>query len=244
MFDPGYGGVDMESHQVQPHHFDCPSCKASFCLQCTAVDDRSKGFGIGHAGIDCEEYKAMLAEDKKFKKRQKKKLKKMISSGGSGEDKTFKKLMKEEAKAGATKPCPGCGEGITHVEGCDHHQCPMCRALFCWNCGSTSYSRFTCSTFCVKHPEKSKKEHRYADKSRRAAEIKRLHKAKGNHAAPPGWPVGRSKGGSVVAAAIEGGALPYPVHDQAHDAAPGIEWFAYGDDPEDRNWIPPFYRYH
>lgn len=107
-------------------HFECPSCKDSFCLQCKAVEDGSKGFGPSHKGLDCEAFRAKMASDSKLKKQHEKRHKQALESK---EDVAFAKLMKAEAAAGATKPCPGCGEAITHVEGCDHHQCPMCNAL-------------------------------------------------------------------------------------------------------------------
>ena len=135
MFDAGYGKVSET--EMRPKHYDCPSCKQAFCLKCNAV---ASDFGPGHAPFDCAEYAEQLAKDKSVQKRHDAKTKK------SDADRKFEKLMEREAAAGATKPCPGCGEGITHIEGCDHHQCPLCRALFCWNCGSTSYRSFTCTS--------------------------------------------------------------------------------------------------
>ena len=94
---------------------------------------------------DCITYKARMESDAKLKKEHKKKYEKAVESF---EDLAFARLMKEEAAAGATKPCPGCGEAITHVEGCDHHQCKCEIIAATVHCASSRESSSATFPFC------------------------------------------------------------------------------------------------
>ena len=131
--------------------FDCPACASSFCLAC---DARDGGVGPAHPNMSCADYvnrlkaDAAAAENHEQWRRQ-----------NEQADSRFKALMRQEMRAGRSKPCPHCKTAITKTGGCDHHVCSCCHTKFCWTCGGfyTDERRTrsnTCGTTCQKRPAK------------------------------------------------------------------------------------------
>lgn len=92
--------------------FDCPSCQDSFCLNCTANQQK---VGPSHKGMTCFERQEQL--EKQAEERRKLEEWKIENSKA---DERFNELMQRERQKGLTKPCPKCKTPITKNGGCSH----------------------------------------------------------------------------------------------------------------------------
>lgn len=124
-------------------HFVCDQlggCGRGFCLACEAVGG---AVGPEHPDMTCAMRITQLEEeeDARIKLEQ-------WRAENSAADERFQELMQREQNSGTTKPCPNCGEGITHIDGCDHHICTVCKMHLCWNCGRFQQNSYTCSYSC------------------------------------------------------------------------------------------------
>ena len=126
-------------------HFDCPMCRAQFCLACPCVGG---GVGPAHPGMSCAEYAEQLEASEQAKRR----LEDWRRENAQA-DSRFRELLRQELRAGNTKPCPQCKQPITKNGGCHHHTCSFCKVKFCWNCGGFNRmnpNRNTCGITCDK----------------------------------------------------------------------------------------------
>ena len=97
------------------HHFDCPLCISSFCLNCYA---NNGNVGPAHPGQSCiERYEQLQKEQEERLKLQ------QWRQENAQADIRFQALIQTERNSGMTRQCPRCKRFITKNGGCDHMRC-------------------------------------------------------------------------------------------------------------------------
>lgn len=106
------------------HHFDCPLCRSSFCLNCVA---NGGNVGPAHIGQSCiERYEQLQKEEEERVKLEQWKLE------NAQADERFQTMMDHERSSGMTRQCPSCKRFITKNGGCDHMRC-ICGIDYNWS---------------------------------------------------------------------------------------------------------------
>lgn len=83
-------------------NFHCPLCDQINCLACKEI----------HAGMTCEQYKTMIAQNKALKETD--------------------QLVIDMLARNDAMTCPNCKAIVTKVSGCDAIKCSMCKMELCW----------------------------------------------------------------------------------------------------------------